>query len=198
MIVLSHGMWQRRLGGREDILGTHVSVSGTPYTVIGVAPPEFVGTMPGVPPEFWVPAVHIDRLSIAGATGTAGPPSEDPRIAQRGLRWLFIKGRLADGHSVEEARTQLETLFSRLRTDYAETHENTTSSVVPITSIRFHPMLDGYVRAAGAMLMGAVGWRCWSRARTSRACCWPAAPRAGASSPSAERSAPAAPACCGS
>ena len=113
--------------------------------------------MPGVPPEFWVPAVHIDRLSIAGATGTAGPPSEDPRIAQRGLRWLFIKGRLADGHTVEEARTQLETLFSRLRTDYAETHENTTSSVVPITSIRFHPMLDGYVRAAGAMLMGAVG-----------------------------------------
>ena len=157
VIVPSHGMWQRRFGGREDILGTHVSVSGTPYTVIGVAPPEFVGTMPGVPPEFWVPAVHIDRLSIAGATGTAGPPSEEPRIAQRGLRWLFIKGRLGDGRTIEEARSELETLFTRLRTDYAETHENTTSSVVPITSIRFHPMLDGYVRAAGAMLMGAVG-----------------------------------------
>jgi macrolide transport system ATP-binding/permease protein len=157
VMVLSHGMWQRRFGGREDMLGSTVTLSGTAYTVIGIAPPEFVGTMPGVAPEFWVPAVHVDRLSVSGPTGTSGVPPEGPRTAQRGLRWLFVKGRLADGHSVEEARAQVDTVFARLRTDYPDTNEKTTSSVVPITSIRFHPMLDGYVRAAGAMLMAAVG-----------------------------------------
>ena len=32
-----------------------------------------------------------------------------------------------------------------------------TASVVPVASVRFHPMLDGYVRAASAALLGAVG-----------------------------------------
>ncbi len=155
--VLSHGMWQRRLGGRADILGTPIRLSGVQYTVIGIAPQAFVGTLPGLTPEFWVPAVHIDRLAISGPTALAGPPSNRPRIEQRGARWLFVKGRLAEGRSADEARAQVETIFTRLRAEYPDTNERVTSSVVPITSIRFHPMLDGYVRAASAALMAAVG-----------------------------------------
>jgi predicted permease len=157
VMVLSHGMWQRRLGGRSDIIGTPIRLSGIPYTVIGIAPPAFVGTMPGLAPEFWVPAVHVDRLAVSGPTATTGPGSARSRIEERGARWLFVKGRLADGRSVEQARTQVETIFARLRSEYRDTNDKVTSSVVPITSIRFHPMLDGYVRAAGAMLMAAVG-----------------------------------------
>jgi predicted permease len=157
VIVLSHGLWQRRLGGRADTLGTAIRLSGVPYTVVGVAPPAFVGTMPGLAPEFWVPAVHVDRLAISGPTASTGPSSKAPRIEQRGARWLFVKGRLADGRTVEEARAQVETIFARLRTEYPDSNDKVTSSVVPITSIRFHPMLDGYVRAASAMLMAAVG-----------------------------------------
>lgn len=157
VIVLSHGMWQRRLGGRADIVGTSIRLSGVPYTVIGIAPPAFVGTMPGLAPEFWVPAVHVDRLAVSGPTASTGPASGRPRLEQRGARWLFVKGRLAEGATVEQARAQIETIFARLRADHPDTNEKVTSSVVPITSIRFHPMLDGYVRAASAMLMVAVG-----------------------------------------
>lgn len=157
VIVISHGLWQRRLGGRADVVGTSIRLSGTPYTVIGIAPPAFVGTMPGLAPEFWVPAVHVERLSVSGPTASTGPASGLPRLEQRGARWLFVKGRLADGATVEGARTQIETLFARLRTDYPDTNDKVTSSVVPITSIRFHPMLDGYLRAASAALMAAVG-----------------------------------------
>lgn len=157
VIVLSHGMWQRRLGGRADIVGTSIRLSGVPYTVIGIAPQAFVGTMPGLAPEFWVPAVHVDRLAVSGPTASTGPASGRPRLEQRGARWLFVKGRLAEGATVEQARAQIETIFARLRADHPDTNEKVTSSVVPITSIRFHPMLDGYVRAASAMLMVAVG-----------------------------------------
>lgn len=157
VIVISHGLWQRRLGGRDDVVGTTLRLSGVPYTVIGIAPPAFVGTMPGLAPEFWVPAVHVDRLAVSGPTASTGPASDRPRLEQRGARWLFVKGRLANGATVEQARAQIETIFARLRTDHPDTNDRVTSSVVPITSIRFHPMLDGYVRAASALLMVAVG-----------------------------------------
>jgi predicted permease len=154
---LSHGTWQRRFGGRPDTLGSSVTLSGVAYAVVGIAPPEFVGTLPGLSPEFWVPLVHVDRLAISGPTATAGPPSDEPRLERRGLRWLFVKGRLADGHTVSEARAQIDAVFARLRADFPVTNEKTTASVMPIASVRFHPMLDGYVRAAGAAVMGAVG-----------------------------------------
>jgi predicted permease len=157
VVVLSHGMWQRRFGARADVLGQTVGLSGVQYTVVGIAPPEFVGTLPGLAPEFWVPAVHVDRLAISGPTASTGPSPTGARIDNRGARWLFVKGRLADGHGIAEATAQIDTIFARLRSDYPVTNDKTTASVVPITSIRFHPMLDGYVRAAGAALMAAVG-----------------------------------------
>jgi macrolide transport system ATP-binding/permease protein len=157
VVVLSHGMWQRRFGGRPDVLGGPITLSGVQYTVAGIAPPEFVGTLPGLAPEFFVPVVHIDRLAISGPTASTGPSSDGPRTANRGARWLFVKGRLADGHTLVEARAQVDTIFARLRAEYPATNDKTTPSVMPIASIRFHPMLDGYVRAAGAALMAAVG-----------------------------------------
>jgi len=157
VVVLSHGMWQRRFGGRPDLLGSSIRLSGVAYTVVGIAPQSFVGTLPGLAPEFWVPAVHVDRLAISGPTASTGPSSEAPRIERRGARWLFVKGRLADGRTAAEAGAQLDTVFARLRQEFPVTNDKTTASAVPITSIRFHPMLDGYVRAAGIALMAAVG-----------------------------------------
>jgi hypothetical protein len=66
VIVLSHGLWQRRFGGRADIVGQAVELSGVKYTVIGVGPRGFQGMLPGVEAEFWVPVMMIDRLSFQG------------------------------------------------------------------------------------------------------------------------------------
>ena len=41
VVMLSHGFWQRRLGGRIDILGQSLNLDGAAYTVIGVLPPDF-------------------------------------------------------------------------------------------------------------------------------------------------------------
>src|SRR6185295_20139091 len=78
------------------------------------------------------------------------------RLARRGVRWLFVKGRLADGRTVEDARAQLETIYGRLAKEYPPTNDTVTPSVVPVSSVRFHPMLDGYIRAASAGLLVAV------------------------------------------
>ena len=63
-----------------------------------------------------------------------------------------MKGRLAEGRSIDEARAQVETIYARLRQEYPDTNKDVTAALLPATSVRFHPMLDGYVRAASAGL----------------------------------------------
>ncbi len=156
VVVVSHGLWQRQLGARPDIVGTSVAISGVRYTVVGVAAAEFTGTVPGVPADFWVPVMMADRLSFSGVQWMSGTEPQASRVERRGSRWLFVKGRLAPGASLEDARAQTETVFARLRSDFPDTNENVTPSLLAASGIRFHPMLDGYVKAASAGLLGAV------------------------------------------
>ena len=157
VIVLSQSFWQRNLGSRADVLGTTVKLSGLEYTIVGVAPPDFTGTLPGIPTEFWVPVTMVEQLVFSGVQASTEIDPGTTRLDKRGTRWLFAKGRLADGRSIDEARAQIDAVYARLRAEHPKTNENVTASVVPATSIRFHPMLDGYMRAASAGLLVAVG-----------------------------------------
>ena len=157
VVVLSHGLWQRRFGGRADILGQAVELSGVKYTVVGVAPAGFTGMVPGLESQFWAPVMMVDRFNFQGIQSEADHDPGATRIQKRGQRWLFVKGRLAEGKSVEQARAQVDTIFARLRQDHPATNEKTRASVLPGAGVRFHPMLDGYVKAASAVLLVAVG-----------------------------------------
>lgn len=155
--VLSHGLWQQQFGARPGVVGETIEISGQVYDVIGVAPPDFTGTLPGIPTQFWVPVTMSDRLAFSGVQFNTGNEEAPSRLDRRSTRWLFVKGRLAEGRTVEQARAEVETIFERLRTEYPGSNEEVVVSVVPASSIRFHPMLDGYVRAASAALLAAVG-----------------------------------------
>src|SRR5687767_1436231 len=156
VIIVSHGLWQRSLGGDPKAIGATVKISGFDYTVVGVAPRQFTGTIPGIPADFWVPLMMVDRFAFSGVQASTDEDPGTTRLTRRGSRWLFVKGRLAEGRTIEEARTQLETIYARLRADYAVTNKDVTVNVVPASGVRFHPILDGYFRAASAGLAGAV------------------------------------------
>lgn len=157
VIVVSHGLWQRRLGGDVDVLGKTLRLSGIDYTVIGVAPVEFHGTIPGLRPEYWVPTAMVESLSFAGIQASSSSPTGLTRRENRGHRWLFVKGRLAPGATAEQAQAQLATLFARLSDEYPETNEDVTAVVMSGDSVRFHPMVDNILATAGAVLLAAVG-----------------------------------------
>ena len=96
VIVISHGLWQRRFGGAADIIGRSIQVNGRARTVIGVMPASF--RLPNDyaslrPTEAWVPEV-VDPANL-GAWGNRSysglARSEGQRIAgsgiERACRW---------------------------------------------------------------------------------------------------------------
>jgi predicted permease len=160
VVILSHALWIERFEGRASVVGERVTLSGHPYTVVGVAPAGVNGTLPGIPVDFWAPIGNVDRFVFSGVQWTAdqepGTPRPD-RLDQRGSRWLFVKGRLGPNRTLGEARIQLETIFARLEQAYKATNEKVRPTLLPAAGIRFHPMLDGYFKAAGAGSLVAVG-----------------------------------------
>src|SRR4051812_18016763 len=58
--VVSHGFWQRRLGGNPSVIGSTLTLNRTPFTVVGVAPKGFAGTLLGGGPSVWLPMTMHD------------------------------------------------------------------------------------------------------------------------------------------
>lgn len=157
VVVVSHGFWRRRLGGDPDVLGREVELSGLGYRVVGVAPPSFTGTIPGLAPEFWAPLMMVEKLNFSGIQAQSVTEEGKTRLEQRANRWLFVTSRLAPGRSLGEARAQVETVGARLAREHPELDKNLKASVLPARSVRFHPMVDGVLAPAAGVLMGAVG-----------------------------------------
>src|SRR5579862_2102380 len=60
VIILGERLWKRRFGGDREIAGKSITLSGRPYTVIGVAPTGFRGLDLILDCEYWVPLANID------------------------------------------------------------------------------------------------------------------------------------------
>ena len=115
VIVLGHDFWRQQLGGNPSILGHVVRLNGIPFTVIGVAPPGFTGLDQYTRFEFYVPLMMWPRLAAGAAT--------DP-LNHRGTRSLIVKGRLAEGAGVAEARAELAAIGRDLERAYPDTNRN--------------------------------------------------------------------------
>jgi predicted permease len=112
--VVSHDMWQNRLGGDPDVIGQTITLNRTPYTVVGVAPAAFKGhrvLQQGT--DLWVPLMQDSW--VAGA---------NHYTANRHALWLRVLGRLRPGATVDEASASLQTVFARLAEDYPESNQD--------------------------------------------------------------------------
>ncbi len=58
--VLQYDFWQARFGGRADVVGSTIRLNGAPFTVVGVAAPQFAGTNAGLVTQMWVPMTSQD------------------------------------------------------------------------------------------------------------------------------------------
>jgi predicted permease len=155
--VVSHGFWQRRLGGGPDALERTVRLNGVQYDIVGVAPEDFGGMFPALTAQMWIPAAMVEEVDPLGNQRASGPSTGDTRLERRGQHWLWLKGRLAPGATTEQARAELEAIAGRLSEQYPETNALERLTVLATNDVGIHPDFDQTVGPAGLLLLGAVG-----------------------------------------
>ncbi len=104
VVVLSHHYWQARFGANPNIVGQQLSLNQTPFTIIGVTPPDFVGALQvSERPSVTVP-IAFEPVLLGERTGMA-------RAGKPGIWWLNVMGRLKPGATMEQARESLNGAF---------------------------------------------------------------------------------------
>jgi len=102
--VISFAASQNRFGGPANAIGQSILVDNIPFTVIGVAPPEFFGVDPEVAPDLYLP-LHTNVL-VDGA-GSARMYGDE------NFYWIEMMGRLRPGVSMAQAQAVLAPRFHR-------------------------------------------------------------------------------------
>ena len=129
--VVSHRLWQTRLGGDPAIVGRTISLNGNAYSVVGVAPRGFGGPLVGRATEAWVPAALQPEVRPPSA-GIRRSQGHSDLLGVRGLRWLYMIGRLAGGSTIEHTSSGAEVISRRLMDAYPSSNRNRRFTVVPL------------------------------------------------------------------
>jgi len=110
VVVISHGLWKRRFGGDPNLIGGSVNLNGLNFTVIGVAPPGFVGAEVYAPRDLWIPMAIYPRLNPPPPGKVAGGPD---LLRNRGAHWLNMVARLKPGVTRAQAQAAMNAIVSR-------------------------------------------------------------------------------------
>jgi predicted permease len=115
LVLLSYSAWQKRYGGRKDVLGQMVVLDGTPNTIIGVLPPEF-HFAPAEPADFWSTMLAGNREC-------------------RYCHGLYGIARLKDGVSFSAAFANIAAIARQLEQQYPDTNHDQAAYMLPLTDV---------------------------------------------------------------
>jgi predicted permease len=157
VVVISHRMWRTEYGADPAVAGRTLVLRGLPYTIVGVAPPDFSGVIPLLAPELWLPIAHNEEVEPAGINSSVPSPGRT-RMERRGSRWLFVKARLRPGVSIAEARANVVLVGQQLASAYPDSTRNSRMSVFPTRDVRLLvPQASAPLSMGSAMVMAVVG-----------------------------------------
>jgi predicted permease len=145
LIVLSYAYWHSHFNDDRGVVGRTVQVNKHPFTILGVAPPDFRGTIVFISPNFFVPLVNHEQVD--GATD----------LNDRGSRWVFMAvGHLKTGVALAQATTDLNSIGSYLEKTYPE-NERQMSFLLGRPGLMgdlFAPSVQAFL--AGLMLLAGL------------------------------------------
>ncbi|HEX9224157.1 MAG TPA: ABC transporter permease [Candidatus Acidoferrales bacterium] len=149
VVVMSYGLWARRFGADPGLIGQTIMLNATPYTVIGVAPPNFKGPLAIAPPDvLWIPISMRDYV-LSG-------PAKDFENNRR-FRWLSMIGRLKPGATLKQAEAALKTIAAALEKQYPRENQGRTVELALLTDSALGINNRQQFTLAGAVLMSVVG-----------------------------------------
>jgi macrolide transport system ATP-binding/permease protein len=155
--VISYRIWNREYGLSPSVVGQSIHIHGQPYTIVGVAPRTFTGMVPLLGPELWTPMTYVDDVEPGGIISTVPSPTGNTRLERRGTRWMFVKGRLKDGVTYDNAAANMRLVGKRLQTMYDATNKRFDVSTVPTRDVHIHPVADRTLKPIALALMLVVG-----------------------------------------
>jgi macrolide transport system ATP-binding/permease protein len=130
--MISYSAWQRRFGGRQDILGKTVTLDGAAATIVGVLPREFYFSPAGAA-EFWMPIQESLKPDLRGAHG------------------ILAIARLKDGVPFQTASADVAGIADRLAAEYPDADSGRGGTVVPLVE-----MVVGSIRPILSLLLSAA------------------------------------------
>jgi predicted permease len=157
VVVLSHGMWMRDFGGNPTAVGQTLRIHGQRYTIVGVAQRTYTGMLPIVSAALWMPMAYVDEGEPGGMISVVPSPTGNTRLERRGTRWMFMKGRLKDGATGQQAQADLNVIMQQLAADNPQTNKDRRIATVPTASVHIHPDADRALLPIAAGLMVVVG-----------------------------------------
>ena len=137
-VMLSYGAWQKRFGGKKEAIGQPVSLSGVPYTIIGVLPQSFQFAPRGNI-EFWTALNPTDQCS-----------------KRRSCHPYNGVALLKDGVSFETAEANMVAIARQLELQYPDDNRGQGAFVEPFAEqvvVDVKPLLLALLAGAGLLLV---------------------------------------------
>ncbi len=138
VVIISHDLWQQRLGGDRTVIGRSITLDGEAYQIIGVLPGGFQS-----------PEEISERQPMMFVVPDCWPPNI---LHNRGEHYDHAIARLKPGVSPAQAQSEIETIGARLAKAYPGTNGKIALGVAPLGADMVRR-----VRAAMLVLLGAVG-----------------------------------------
>ena len=119
-IILSHNFWETQFAGDPHIVGRTLEINLHSFTVIGVAPAGFQGTIVGIEPDYWVPMM-MQPVAL---------PGED--LQWRGPTFVHLMGKLKPGVTIQQARANVSAIAQHLAQEYPQSDRGIGMAVNPV------------------------------------------------------------------
>jgi predicted permease len=151
VVIASHLYWEKT-GFDPHLVGRTIRVNERPFTVVGITPENFCGTMMLFGPELYFPLSDLDLL-----TGGSGAKRT---LERRDAYSLFVVGRLKPGVTAAAAETALRALAANLEKAYPVEQKDQTFTTRPLPrlSTSTYPSPEGGdLKLLGTLLLGMAG-----------------------------------------
>jgi predicted permease len=147
--VISYALWQNKFGADPNVIGRPMILDSVPYTIIGIGPRGFKGTVSlGNAEQVWIPTSMKDQV----LAGFGAQFFNDRRFLT-----MSLFGRLKPGIAKPQAEASLRTIASRLEAEYPKDNAGRSVALTSLAEAAVGANNHDQFTLAGAMMLGAVG-----------------------------------------
>src|SRR5213592_1404690 len=147
--IVSYGYWQKH-DLDQNVLGSQLLINGRSFTIVGITPKGFVGTMTILSPEVWLPMSVYDQ--VANDFNLDNKTTIDNRKGTQ----LRIMGRLKPGMTAAAAKPALQGLAANLEKAYPVEQKDQTFMTAPVSrnSVSNNPAAESGIKVIAPLLLG--------------------------------------------